>query len=165
MIRLLLSKMENKSLGAGRMEPHSDSLTSLLPPPPRRVPHRGSFRLYHALTDRGGFGTMNVDEIVAFSTTLWRLSDPTTLFAGPPVSRLAGTTICEVFHATITFIYGRWLCLVAELQEEPIRAKTRDFCAAIWHRGELVPRAWGYINGTTRRVAHPLCGQLLVYSG
>lgn len=102
---------------------------------------------------------------VAFAVTLWRLAAPTTLIRDRLFWGISETLICEIFNLTIEAIFDRWGHLVNELQVDAILPKIDDFCLAVEEKGAPLPRCWGFLDGTVRKISRPSRQQRLYYNG
>ncbi|CAB1108179.1 unnamed protein product [Ectocarpus sp. CCAP 1310/34] len=114
---------------------------------------------------RGGFGTQRIPASLALAVTLWRFAAPTTLLRDRLFWGMGETLVCEVFNVTVEAIHERWGHLVEELQVEAILSKIDGFCEAISNRGAPLPRCWGFLDGTLRKICRPGRWQRLYYNG
>lgn len=73
--------------------------------------------------------------------------------------------MCEVSNATVEAIHERWGHLVQELQVDAILPKIDAFCEAIANRGSPLPRCWGFLDETIRKICRPKRWQRLYYNG
>lgn len=73
--------------------------------------------------------------------------------------------IGEIFNLTIEAIHARWGHLVRDLQVDAILPKIDFFCEAVTAKGSALPRCWGFLDGTVRKICRPWRRQRLYYNG
>ncbi|CAB1109359.1 unnamed protein product [Ectocarpus sp. CCAP 1310/34] len=134
-------------------KPHFRRLLAALELPPEFV------------ISRGGRGVLRIPARLCLAVTLWRFSAPTTLLRDRLFWGMGETLVCEVFNVTIEAIYDRWGHLVRDLQVDAILPKIGDFCEAISSRGSPLPRCWGFLDGTIRKICRPGRWQRMYYNG